>query len=119
MSRVPTLDIQIATCSEVFKNELQSIYNGYRKQDKKENVLMDTICFVGEIESESLYSFDFSSYAKSFHKDEMGGEFKVYNNALYDEEYANEYPIFCPNVQKDDCMELLTHCLKMAWRFQI
>ena len=61
---------------------------------------MGTICLVEEIESESSYSSDFSSHAESLHEDEMGSEFKVYTNALYDEDLDNDQPIFCQDVQK-------------------
>ena len=61
---------------------------------------MDTICLVEKIESESSYSFDFSSYAESLHEDEMDSEFEVYTNALYDEGCDDEKPMFCPNVQR-------------------
>ena len=97
LSSVLTLDMKFLAFSEGFVNDSWSIYNGYSKQDNKESVIMDTICLVEEIEKESSYISDFSSYTKSFHEDENGNEFKVYTNALYDEEYDEKQPIFCPN----------------------
>ena len=90
LSSVLTLDNKDPTCSEGFRNESWSICNSYPKQDNKESVIMDTICLVGEIESESLYSFDFSLYAETLHEDKVGSQFKVYDNALYDEACDDE-----------------------------
>ena len=61
---------------------------------------MDSTCLVEEIERESSYNSDFSSYTESFHEDEMGSKFKVYTNTLYDDACEDEQPMFCPNVQK-------------------
>ena len=88
------------TYSEVFRNESQSVCNGYPKQADEEDVTIDTICLVEEIEKDSSYSSDFSSHVESFHEDRVGSEFKVYNNALYDDACEDEQPMFCPNVQR-------------------
>ena len=95
-----TLDNKVAACSEGFRNESWSIHNGYPKQNNEENVIMDNICLVGEIESESSSSSDFSSYVESLHEDEMGNEFKVYTNSLYDEDCDDDQPTFFQNVQR-------------------
>ena len=99
-SNVFTLDNKVAACSEGFSSESWSIRNGYPKKDNEENVIMDTICLVGEIECESSNSSNFSSYIEGLHDDEMGSEFKMYTNALYDEDINDDQPIFCQNVQR-------------------
>jgi hypothetical protein len=85
-------------CSVVFRNDSQCVHNGYPKQVDKEDVTIDTICLVEEIEKESLYSSDFSSYAESFHEDRVDSKFQVYNNILYDDACEDEQPMVCPNV---------------------
>lgn len=61
---------------------------------------MNTICCVEEIEKESSYNSDFSSHVESCHEDKVGSEFKVYNNALYDDACEDEQSMFYPNVQR-------------------
>ena len=65
----------------------------------------------------SSYSSNFSSHAESLHEDEMGSEFKVYTNTLYDEDLDDDQHILCQSVQKgslhrvtnpffEECMEV-------------
>ena len=107
LSNVFTSDNKVVACSEGFRNESWFIQNGYPKQDNEENVIMDTICLVGEIESESSYSSEFSSYVGSFCEDRMGSDIKVFNNALYDEDFDNDQPIICHNVYKGTLHEVI------------
>ena len=100
LSSVSTSDNKVATCSEGFRNESWSLYDGYPKQDNEENIFIDTICMVEEMESESSSDSDFSSYAQSLHDDEMGTGFKVYTNALYDQDFDDDQLVFCQDVQK-------------------
>ena len=64
---------------------------------KMKRMWLWTLCLVNEIEDESSYKSYFSSYAKSLHDNEVGSEFKVFTNSLYDEYFDNDQPITCYN----------------------
>ena len=80
---------------------------------------MGTICLVEEIESESSYSSDFSSYAKSLCEDEVGNDFKVYPMLYMMKILMMSNPCFVLMFKEDPWIESLTHCLKRIRRFQI
>ena len=60
--------------------------------------MIDTICLVGGVDDEDSYSSGFPSCAASCHDDEMVNEFKVFENALYDNDFEDDHPISCFNV---------------------
>ena len=55
-------------------------------EDNEKNIDLISICFVDGEENEFSCSSDFSSYATSVCDNTLGNGFKVYDNALYDED---------------------------------
>lgn len=100
VSSVSTSDNRVPVYSERSRSESLSLFNGYPKHDNEEKIFLDTICMVEVMESESSSDSDFSSYAESLHEDDTSSSFKIYTNALYDQDFNDEQPVFCQNFQR-------------------
>ena len=82
--------------NDKFGRHLNHLY-----EDNESNLDLYSTCFVDGVDGvSSCGDSDFSSHAENFHGDKMGNGFKVYTNALYDEDCDDDQPIFCQDVQK-------------------
>lgn len=72
----------------------------YLDEENDNRIDLISICSIDGVDVESSYSSDFSSHANNLHKNEMGSGFKVYTNALYDEDLDDDQIMFCQDVQQ-------------------
>lgn len=92
------MEDEITTYSDGFEDESWYLHIDFPKQNNESNVDMNIICFLDEIEYESSCDSNFASHIESLHDSGMGSEFKVFNNAFYDEDYDSDQPTSCHNV---------------------
>ena len=88
-------------------------------EDNESNFDLYSTCFVDGVESESSYSYDFSSYVESLHDSGMYSEFKVFNNTLYDEDFDNDQPILFCDVYKGFLHGIINPFYEEHFKFQI